>query len=363
MRPSKQLINMSFVNPIVDFLPLILFNIVGNYWGLPIALYLSLPLAIILLAFAYNKQLAIFSWHVSISLLYILICGATLLVCLLPIFQHIQSIAFEIIASGVIVVLLSLQKPIKKLFLNNFRGIPMVNNLHEFFRTMRMFLFLLIFHISAWICCQYLWETSQVYGKINNLYTVLLVGAALYETVRVYMIRGQLGLEEWWPIVNKKGKVIGAVERKESLQNPGKYLHPVVRIIFVYNNRLLLRLRNSNDMFYPNLWDTTISSHVRYGETMEKCLERLVKKALNFHPSEHVEYKSYYTNMIQAGNAAIYYYVIQLKTELNMEIDPKYGQRLKWWTVKQIDDNICSGVFAELFMGEYPYLHIKKILS
>ena len=46
-----------------------------------------------------------------------------------------------------------------------------------------------------------------------------------------------------------------------------------------------------------------------------------------------------------------------------MEIDPKYGQRLKWWTVKQIDDNICSGVFAELFMGEYPYLHIKKILS
>ena len=192
---------------------------------------------------------------------------------------------------------------------------------------------------------------------------MLLVGAALYETVRVYMIRGQLGQEEWWPIVNKKGKVIGAVERKESLQNPGKYLHPVVRIIFVYNNRLLLRLRNSNDMFYPNLWDTTISSHVRYGETMEKCLERLVKKALNFHPSEHVEYKSYYTNMIQAGNAAIYYYVIQLKTELNMEIDPKYGQRLKWWTVKQIDDNICSGVFAELFMGEYPYLHIKKILS
>ena len=46
MRPPKQLINMSFVNPIVDFLPLILFNIVGNYWGLPIALYLSLPLAI-----------------------------------------------------------------------------------------------------------------------------------------------------------------------------------------------------------------------------------------------------------------------------------------------------------------------------
>ena len=302
MRPPKQLINMSFVNPIVDFLPLILFNIVGNYWGLPIALYLSLPLAIILLAFAYNKQLAIFSWHVSISLLYILICGATLLVCLLPIFQHIQSIAFEIIASGVIVVLLSLQKPIKKLFLNNFKGIPMVNNLHEFFRTMRMFLFLLVFHISAWICCQYLWETSQVYGKINNLYTVLLVGAALYETVRVYMIRGQLGQEEWWPIVNKKGKVIGAVERKESLQNPGKYLHPVVRIIFVYNNRLLLRLRNSNDMFYPNLWDTTISSHVRYGEIRTCGVQELLHQYDTGWQRSHILLRHPIKDGIEHGN-------------------------------------------------------------
>lgn len=363
MRPAKQLINMSFVNPIVDFLPLIVFNIVDNYCGLPIALYLSLPLAVILLVFAYIKQQAIFSWHLAISFLYVLVGGTAYIISLLSALRPIQPITFELIASAFIIGLLFVQKPIKNMLLTNFRGIPMVNNVDEFFRTMRLFLLLFAFHAFAWTCCQYLPDTSHTYAKIRNLYTILLAIAALYETVRVYMIRMQLNQEEWWPIINRQGQVIGTVEKKESLLNPGKYLHPVVRIIFVHNNRLLLRLRNTNDIFYPNLWDTTISSHVIYGETLEKCLERLVKKALNFHPSEQVEYKSYYTNMMQAGNAAIYYYVIQLKNGLDVDIDPKYGQKLKWWTAKQIDDNIGSGVFAELFMGEYPYLHIKKILA
>lgn len=363
MRQAKQLINMSFVNPIVDFLPLILFNIVDNYCGLPTALYLSLPLAVILLVFAYIRQQAIFSWHLATSFLYILVGCTAYIISLLAIFKSIQPITFELVASAFIIGLLFLQKPIKKILLNNFRGIPMVNNVDEFFRTMRLLLLLFLFHVFAWIYCQYMPNASHIYGKIRNLYTVLFVIAALYETVRVYMIRIRLNQEEWWPIINKEGKVIGTVEKKESLQNPGKYLHPVVRIIFVHNNRLLLRLRNPNDIFYPNMWDTTISSHVIYGETIEKCLERLLKKALHFHSSEHVEYKSYYTNVMQAGNAIIYYYIIQLKNELDVEIDPKYGQKLKWWTARQIDDNIGSGVFAELFMGEYPYLHIKKILA
>ena len=63
MKRLRKIIRQSFVNPIIDFLPLLAFNVVDNFWGLQPALYIALPISIYLSFYFFFKQPLVFGWH------------------------------------------------------------------------------------------------------------------------------------------------------------------------------------------------------------------------------------------------------------------------------------------------------------
>ena len=102
---------------------------------------------------------------------------------------------------------------------------------------------------------------------------------------------------------------------------------------------------------------------MKYGETVDTCLERTLYEAIDFKNYEKAEYKSSYMVESKSDNEIMFFYVIQLEKEIDFELSKEYGDTLKWWTTQQIDDNIGLGIFAEPFLKEYPYLHHKGLIG
>ena len=87
-------------------------------------------------------------------------------------------------------------------------------------------------------------------------------------------------MEEYFPILNEKGDVIGKATRKEC-HSGLMLLHPVVHLhIFRLGGYIYLQKRSLNKDIQPGKWDTAVGGHVDYGESIETALFREANEEL-----------------------------------------------------------------------------------
>jgi isopentenyldiphosphate isomerase len=80
--------------------------------------------------------------------------------------------------------------------------------------------------------------------------------------------------EEWFPLVDETGEVIGKATRR-ACHSGTKLLHPVVHLhVFNPAGELYLQKRPMHKDVQPGKWDTSVGGHVDYGETVEAALRR-----------------------------------------------------------------------------------------
>jgi hypothetical protein len=170
--------------------------------------------------------------------------------------------------------------------------------------------------------------------------------------IRIRKISKQLSLEDFLPIVNKDGVVIGKVARSVSFIKSGiKEMHPVVRVHFVHNKSVLLfksELPGSD-----GTWDCPINEHLLYGENMDKTISRISFDRFSlrdFKPCfllKHIVEKE-----LEKQYVLLYY---STKVE-NVRLKNTLEGTLKFWPAWQIEENLGKGVFSNTFEIEYEYL-------
>ncbi len=92
--------------------------------------------------------------------------------------------------------------------------------------------------------------------------------------------------EEWLPLVDAEGNVIGK-ETRSRCHNGSRKLHPVVHLHVVDSEgRIYLQLRPEWKTVQPGKWDTAVGGHVDFGETVGEALIREAYEELNvgIHP-------------------------------------------------------------------------------
>ena len=156
--------------------------------------------------------------------------------------------------------------------------------------------------------------------------------------------------EEWFPVVDSNGQVIGRSKR-QYCHGGAKPLHPVIHIHVIDRmSRIYLQKRSMKKDIQPGKWDTAVGGHVSYGESIREAVSREAFEELrftDFNPIgiEVYEFESAIEKELVNVFAAVGSY------ELHPDLDEVDEGR--WWPVEEIDANIRKGVFTPNFESEF----------
>lgn len=360
MQQLKKQIRESFFNPILYFLPTLVFMVVDDFWGLNMAWKISFPVAFALVFYVYFVYKRMFLWHGILAVGYLII-GLTSSV--IPESNFLLSHADELIFIVLLILLISQKSALGKIASKALpHKLPMSNNENELFRVAKV----LIFIVTVYVTLALIFEYSSIENKdisifyLKYLYAITLIFIVFFETVRVLIVRSRLLKEDWLPIVDKNGKVTGSVQYQPNTENTEKIMHPVVRLYFVENGMIYLQQRNAKDITEPLLWDASLSRRVRMTESIDMVLHQFTQKLYNQSQQKFL-FLTNYVYHSKFSDQYIYLF-ISCKTD---ELQPQKNEvfQTKWWTTKQIEDNLGVGVFTERFEKEYDILKRSGLLE
>lgn len=354
----KKLIKESFFNPVLHIFPVLLFLFLYDVFHQGIAWIVTLPVSLLILVYVYVAYQSLYRWYL-ISMFVFLVVGFTLtLVSVKMNLFPYNRILGQVAVTFILLLFIVLRKPIETVVKSITPSkVSMQNNLDELLRLLYLVVLVKAGYSVAYIVTVIVdpQNTQQLLDFYFRLYLILLLVVIAYEFIRVATIRARLMREDWLPIVNEKGREIGSINYQISMWNAtDKFRHPIVRIMLVEGNRLFLRQHHARAGDDALKWDSAISTHMRFGETIADCTKRISLELYNL-----TQLKPVFLGNYQMENVCELQYVhlfVTCVSENAVRPNLKHMDHYKWWTINQINDNINDGIFTANFLCEYEIL-------
>ena len=178
---------------------------------------------------------------------------------------------------------------------------------------------------------------------------LLVIALLLY---RRYLVRRCYKKEYWLPVVDNGGRVIGRVARSVSLETPGTYQHPLIRIMVLKSRTIYLSPRTYE--FCPDIgkYDYPFECMMEYGNSVEETLIRMQEKY--FPKSMKPRFLLKYKHENKIGHWQVLLYFLQINDEQELVgLDKSNG---KFWTIQQIQENLGQSYFSAFLEGEMDFL-------
>jgi isopentenyldiphosphate isomerase len=340
-------------NPANVLLPIFLFIVLVSFYGVNVAGSVSLFIAVLFFSYCYiYRKKRMLNWCM-LPILFIV--AITVLIVKFVNFGEFNVILSESIILFFLLVFFLFRKPITKALLSNSgkQVIGIRENLNLFLITLTSTsLILVIYIISFFVKRHFGGGIPDHFFATEKLILFFILWS--YTTMRVYLLKGYLAKEEYWPILNEAGSVIGYESRahvyfSKKIKNPlKKNSHPVIRILLISDNKLFLKKNDFTDLYYPDKWDTSASGHLLYGETYTDCINRLLKKNYNIEKS-HAQYllKYAYENNYECQQVFLHYMLIDDKILQNADLS-----NVKLWTITQVLNELDSTIFTDKLKKE-----------
>ncbi|MEG2150162.1 MAG: hypothetical protein RRY36_02950 [Bacteroidaceae bacterium] len=161
------------------------------------------------------------------------------------------------------------------------------------------------------------------------------------------------------PIVNEQGNVIGKTTTIAALSYKNAYINPVARIVIICNGKLYLCTRKSTSIFEKSKTDVPLECFLRYGETIDQGIKRLVEEAYPIAGTVEANFSIKHLFKSPETNRLVYLYIIHIDNE-NL-LSNKRFKNGKLWNLSQIEDNLGKHYFSSCFEEEYE--HLKMVVD
>ena len=155
--------------------------------------------------------------------------------------------------------------------------------------------------------------------------------------------------KELLEVINHKGEVVSILPRDRVHGDPS-LIHKVVHaLVFNTKGDLLLQKRSMNKDVAPGRWDTSVGGHLDPGEDPFTATIREMKEELGIHIEEPKFLYTYiHTNTYETELVFTYLCTYEGETCFN----PEEIDEVKFWTLKEISENMGKGILSDNFEHE-----------
>jgi isopentenyldiphosphate isomerase/intracellular septation protein A len=353
----------------IGFIPLVIFIIADEIFGLKTALIVAVGTGIIEFVYYYIRFRQVEKF-VAFDVFLLLVFATVSLLLENELFFKLKPAFIEFILAILLAIHAFSNKPLLIMMGKRFlKGIQFDEKQLSLLRSISRILLLIVLLHTALIVYAAYFMSKEAWAFISGglfyiIFALFLAGQFFYFKWQKKQIPQQssgytpLEGEEWFDLVTPEGQVIGKAPRSAVHGNP-KLLHPVVHLhVFNKNGQLYLQKRAANKMVQPEKWDTSVGGHILSGEDVRTALKReageeLGIKSNNFQPLyRYVMHNDFESELVYTFKI-IYNGPVRInKAEIS------FG---RFWRLQEIERNLSTGIFTPNFEQEFTML--KKIIK
>jgi len=339
------------------FLPLFVFIAADEIWGTKVGLIVAVVFGVGQLIFTLIKEKRLDRFTLLDTLLIVLLGGISL--------AFDNDIFFKLKPGFIgailcIILAISVFTPANIMFAmsKRYMGDVKFNKAQEKQMKQSLLLMFVIFSLhTALVIYSAFYMSKEAWAFISGgLFYILFGVYAVIEFVRAKLKKKKMLSEEWVPLVDKQGKIIGQAPRS-AVHKDKSLLHPVVHLhVINKNGKILLQKRPVNKFIQPGKWDTPVGGHVSVNETIEQALRREVQEEIGI-------------VLTNANPFAQYIWTSDVESELVFSYITFYDKPLcpnkneldesEFWTLTEISQNLGRGIFTPNFEHEFKMLQEK----
>ena len=339
------------------FLPLIVFIVVDSFLGTEMGILFAIGFGLVELIFIYLKERRVDRFVVGDTLLLVALGGVSILLEN-DIFFLLKPALLELIFCALIgVSVFSKRNLVLKMSQRYMKGME-INNaaMQNFNRSLKIMFWIFLVHVVLIIYSAYFMSKEAWVFISGGLFYILFGVYFVYELVRSKLNAKKYQDEEWFPLVDEEGKVVGKAPRSVC-HNGSKLLHPVVHVhIYDEKRRLFLQKRSLSKRIQPGKWDTAVGGHIAFGEDLETGLSREVEEEVGL---KNLTYEFITKYVWESEIERELTHVFFARKNGEIIIQPEEIDEGKFWTRKEIENNLGKGVFTPNF--EYEFMRFGKV--
>lgn len=337
-------------------LPLLIFIVADEVWGTKTGIIVAIALGAAEMIFIGIREKRLDRFVMFDTLLLVLMGGISLWLendIFFKIKPAIINAIFCVVIglsafSGKNILLLYSQRYFKDVTINEQQKKQMQKMLQLVFWLMLVYTALVLY--SAFYMSNAAWGFISG-GLFYIIFGIIFAG----QLIQVFVKRRKAPKEDMLPRVDEEGKILGLVSRSAAHAGTGeKYLHPVVHLhVLSSKGEIFLQKRAMNKRVQPGRWDTSVGGHVDQGESIEQALIREAAEELGIKEFKIQHFARYkWETDIEAE--LVFSFVTQYDGPFELqktEIDEG-----RFWSFKEIEQNIGKGVFTPNFEHEFGIL-------
>lgn len=342
----------------IGFLPLLVFIVADELFGLTIGLIVAIAFGIAEALYIYIREKRLDKF-ILFDVGLIVALGLISLLLQNDIFFKLKPGLIELILVALLGVSAFSSNPLLlKMTGRYMKGIQFSEAQVARMQTMMRRMFYLLAIHTALIFYSAYFMSKEAWAFISGgLLYILLGGLMVAEFGKAWLQRKKmqkkLEFEEWFDIVTPDGKVIGKAPRSAVHGNPD-LLHPVVHVHIVNSNgELYLQKRADSKDLYPGYWDTAVGGHVSSGESIDTALNREAEEELGismakFQPLFRYVMKNDFESELIHG--------FLLRADGPFQINKEEISDGRFWQIEEIEKSLKKDVFTPNFEEEFEIL-------
>jgi Isopentenyldiphosphate isomerase len=334
------------------FIPLFAFIIADEIWGTTVGLVVAIISGIVELSYYWIKDRK-FDKFILLDTLLIIILGVISIILDNDVFFKIKPALIGALMCAILGVsvftpsniLLNMSKRyMKGVEFNDQQYLMLKKNMKVMFWLFSGYTALVFY--SVWFMSKEAWAFIS-----GGLFYILFGVYFVLELVKTRFLKKK---EEWLPLVNEKGEIIGKAPRSVC-HSSKEYLHPVVHLHVLNDKGDIYLQKRPMHKIQPGKWDTAVGGHISFGEDLETALKREAQEEIGlvgFSP----KLVSNYIWESSIERELVFCFVTHHNGPISINTEELTDGR--FWTHSEIKANIGKEVFTPNFEEEY-----KKHLS